>query len=191
MMKVIQGLFLSILFLMLSPCALSQMVIDTSDLGITAAVNNKLAANPDFGSAHIQVSTINGFVSLSGHLRNQAQIATATEITQATPGVKDVDVSQLHIKGSNSPLSMTDDLISAKIRGLIQQQKIFGDREMSEIPITVETSDGIVTLSGTAKNQKQIYAAIKLAQSISGVRQVKPDIQIESSSAMTSSSLSQ
>lgn len=172
--KIIKGIILSCIII--SSAAFSQTMTDTSDLGITAAVNNKLAANSSLNGGNIQVNTTHGIVHLSGNLNSQTQASIATEIAQSTPGVKDVDVSNLQIKGSSQPLS--DALITAKIKGLFLQQKLFGNKDIAAITIKVETNNGEVLLSGTADNNAQINTAIRLAQSISGVKNVKSTVQI-------------
>jgi hyperosmotically inducible periplasmic protein len=180
--KIIKGFILSCMIIF-SSAAMSQTMTDTSDLGITAAVNNKLAANAALTGGNIQVTTTNGIVHLTGNLNSETQATTATEIAQSTPGVKDVDVSNLQIKGSSQPL--TDALITAKIKGLFLQQKLFGNKDIAAMTIKVETNNGQVLLSGTADNNNQIDTAIKLAQSISGVKNVKSTVQISGTTTTT------
>ena len=77
----------------------------------------------------IKIKTVNGVVNLSGNVDSDTQANTATELAQSTAGVKDVDSSNLTIKGSEHPVA--DAAITAKIKGMFIQQKLFGDKDIS------------------------------------------------------------
>ncbi len=115
-------------------------------------------------------------VNLTGNVDSDSQASTAIEIAQSTAGVKDVDTSKLTVKGSQQPVA--DSLITAKIKGMFVQRKLFGSQDIAAMSIKVETDNGIVTLTGTADNQNQIENAIAIAKSISGVVDVKSSVQI-------------
>lgn len=148
----------------------------TSDSDITAGVKNKISAESSLSDASINVSTSNGVVALSGKVDSKNQATTATQLAQSTPGVKDVDSSNLNVKESDKPLK--DDIITAKIKGLYIQQKLFGDKDVAAMGIKVETNDGVVTLSGSADNQVQADNAVSIAKSVAGVKEVKSNIKV-------------
>lgn len=73
----------------------------------------------------------------------------------------------------------SDALIAAKIKGLFVREEIFGKKDTSSpMAISVETKDGVVTLTGTAKDPKQLAQAVTLAKSVDGVKDVKSMVTI-------------
>ncbi len=68
----------------------------------------------------------------------------------------------------------TDARITATIK-----TKLFGEPGMPAMRINVDTSDGVVTLSGTANSLAQVTTAIQLAAATGGVRRVISTIQVK------------
>ncbi|MDX1901672.1 MAG: BON domain-containing protein [Gammaproteobacteria bacterium] len=147
-----------------------------TDTSITNTVNTTFESSNALKGSKINVSTLNGVVSLSGDVNSNDQAYTAVSLAQSIPAVKDVDASRLTVKGSQHLLS--DSLITAKIKGLFIQEKIFGDKDIATLSIHVETNNGVVSLSGTADNQTQIDTAKTIASAVSGVKDVKTNVQI-------------
>ena len=58
------------------------------------------------------------------------------------------------------------------------QSKLNEDSGLQGKPITVQTSDGVVTLSGTVENDAQRTAAARYASGIPGIKQVVNNLQI-------------
>ncbi len=82
------------------------------------------------------------------------------------------------VKNETSSNLAEDSAITAKVKGMFVQKKLFGDKDIAAITISVETTDGKVLLSGTADNQEQIDNAIKIAKSIEGVKSVQSTVTI-------------
>jgi hyperosmotically inducible protein len=154
----------------------SYVFAQSSDSTITSDVKNRIAADKSLEGTNVIVKTTNGVVTLSGTVASETQATKATEVVQSLNGVKDVDTSHLKVKDSQQPL--TDAFITAKIKGIFIREKLFGDKDIAAMGITVETNNGIVSLGGTADSQVQANNAIKLARSVSGVKNVKSSIQI-------------
>lgn len=147
-----------------------------SDSAITSTVKAKITTDNSLSGTAINVATNNGIVSLSGNVGSDTQASIAIELAQSSPGVKDVETINLSVNGNNQPIS--DIIITAKIKGMFIQQKLFTDKDIASMSIKIETNNGIVSLSGTADNQTQVNNAIKIAESISGVKKVKSTVQI-------------
>jgi hyperosmotically inducible protein len=156
--------------------SMAQTTVVVPDANITTIVKNKLDADKSLANTKIDVKTSQGVVDLSGNVSSNTQAATATELAQSMIGVKDVDTSHLTVNDSQQP--MADAFITAKIKGSFIQQKLFGDKDIASINISVETNDGIVSLSGFADNQKQISNAIIIAKAVVGVKDVKSTIVV-------------
>ena len=60
------------------------------DATITARVKTVLLNDQQIAATKIDVTTVNGIVTISGTVRNRADEARAIELARQTPGVKDV-----------------------------------------------------------------------------------------------------
>src|ERR1700704_2542209 len=58
------------------------------------------------------------------------------------------------------------------------QNKINADSGLQDKHLTVQTANGVVTLSGTVDNEGQRTAASRYASSVSGVKQVVDNLQV-------------
>lgn len=175
-MKLIKFLWLSLALVMLT---LSQSVFaKTTDAEITSSVETKIAADNTLSGQDIKVSTKNGVVSLTGTVENNAQAGQAVELASSVSGVKDTKVTDLKISES-SEQPFADTAITAKVKGTFIREKLFGDKDVSAMGVSVETTNGIVHLSGTVDNRTQADNAIKLARSVSGVKKVESTIEVK------------
>ena len=68
----------------------------------------------------------------------------------------------------------TDSTITAGL-----QQKIASNDNLKNQSVIVATNNGVVTLTGTVENQDQVNLAVKLAKSVSGVKDVISTITIK------------
>ena len=176
-LKVLFQLSIVIISLLLGTYTFSQPV--PSDAELLSTVKNKLAMESSLTGTTIVVTANNGIVTLTGDLNSNEQADTATQMAESIPGVKDVDTSKLTVNGTTQPAS--DNLITAKVKGKFLQQKLFGDKDIAAITITVETRDGVVTLGGTVDNQDQAKNAATMAKSVTGVKDVQSNIQVSNS----------
>jgi hyperosmotically inducible protein len=71
--------------------------------------------------------------------------------------------------------SSPDALITTKIKA--EHAK---DKDVSATRISVDTNNGVVTLSGTAKSKAEADKAVQLARNVKDVKSVKNNIKIES-----------
>jgi hyperosmotically inducible protein len=128
-------------------------------------------------SLGISVETKEGVVTLTGNTKTEAELASAIELAASTPGVKDVNASGLKVEGSTQPF--TDAIITAKVKGTFIREKLFGDKLDSVSTVNVETKQGVVYLSGTLKTADEVQNALKLAQTVDGVKRVESAINVK------------
>lgn len=64
--------------------------VDLDDVGITAALKTKFAADPDVGAFEIDIDTKDGVVTLSGDVEQAGAVEQAVAIAQAQDGVVEV-----------------------------------------------------------------------------------------------------
>lgn len=146
------------------------------DTAISASINTKLGLNKNLSHYDIDVSTNGGIVTLVGKVNSENEVSSVIEIAASTTGVKSVDASKLTAIKSDHPL---DDIeITSKIKGTFIREKLFGDKDIAAMTITVDTKNGVVYLSGMADNPTQAQNAVKIAQSIAGVTRVESSIAV-------------
>lgn len=149
-----------------------------SDTAITGVIKAKIAADQTLSNTTIDVSTNNRVVKLSGSVKTDSDASELIQISQSVRGVNDVDTANLKVEDSSQPF--TDMVITSKVKGLFIRERLFGKTDVPVMSINVETNNGIVSLTGTAESQKQADAALKLAQSVSGVKTVQSRVKIVS-----------
>lgn len=92
-LSLVSGLLLIFAFSAHSFANAGQAVVDT---GITTEVKilifgDKLTGNEHFNPLHVHVTTVDGVVTLTGHVKTDADKAKAAELAQKAKGVKSVD----------------------------------------------------------------------------------------------------
>ncbi len=81
-------------------------------------------------------------------------------------------------KAQDAGRVIADSTADARITAEIKT-KIFSDRDLSALSISVSTTDGRVTLSGTTSSPENIAKAVQLAMNTPGVREVVSTIQVK------------
>jgi hyperosmotically inducible periplasmic protein len=171
------AIFLSVLMLFSADAFTQDLAGVLDESTVTTKIKAKIAAEKSLSVFNLGVTTTNGVVTLTGTVNSDADASKAIEIAESTDGVKDVDASQLAITQSTQPL--TDVAITAKIKGLFIKEKLFGEKDIAAMGITVETNNGVVYLTGNADNSQQIKNAIKIAGSVSGVKKVDSRVELK------------
>jgi hyperosmotically inducible protein len=144
------------------------------DSGITAKAKAALVDDEAIKSTDISVKTHQGVVTLSGFVASQDQAEKAVALVQKIEGVKSVS-DKLHVKDSkNASLKgyAGDTATTSEIKA-----KLLADDIVPSRNVKVETTDGVVQLSG---NQAQSDRAEKIAKAIEGVKSVKNDLKVKS-----------
>jgi len=150
-----------------------------SDTAITTAVKAKLAANSVTKAMSISVKTEKGMVWLSGAVSSDTEATTAVELANSVDGVKDVNEDNLKVNGSDDMTqAMKDAYITAKVKGLFMREKMM-NTDMPAMGVKVETTNGVVYLSGDVDSKTQVHKAMKLAKSIKGVMDVKSTLKVK------------
>ncbi|HMB55692.1 MAG TPA: BON domain-containing protein [Arenimonas sp.] len=78
--------------------AYEESATPVTDTWITTKVKAELLANETVKGLDINVSTVNGVVTLAGVLDSKAQVETAISVTKGIKGVTRVDTKALKIK---------------------------------------------------------------------------------------------
>ena len=73
---------------------------------------------------------------------------------------------------------VADSAITTAVKSKLIEKKVFTKEDISAMSIHVETTIGVVYLSGNANNHTQIRNAVRVAKSVKGVKNVKSNIMI-------------
>ena len=146
------------------------------DSTITAKVKAALVDHESIKSTDISVKTEQKVVTLSGFVESQAQAEEAVKVAKEVEGVTSVS-DKLHVRdGKEQSVKgyAGDTVTTSEIKA-----KLLADDIVPSRNVKVETTDGLVQLSGTVKNQAQSDRAESIAKAIDGVKSVKNDLKVE------------
>ncbi|WAT00234.1 molecular chaperone OsmY [Rouxiella chamberiensis] len=146
------------------------------DSATTAKVKSALVDDKAIKSTDISVKTDNGVVTLSGFVGSQAEAEQAVAVATKVEGVKSVS-DKLHTKDS-SKQSVKGYAGDAATTTSVKA-KLLADDVVPSRMIKVETTDGVVQLSGTVKDQAQSSRAESVAKTVDGVKSVKNDLKVQ------------
>ncbi|QEW33686.1 molecular chaperone OsmY [Erwinia billingiae] len=147
------------------------------DSGVTAKVKAALVDNDAIKSTDISVKTHSAVVTLSGFVPSQDQAELAVAAAKKVEGVKSVS-DKLHVKDSTKASVSGyagDTATTSEIKA-----KLLADDIVPSRNVKVETTNGVVQLSGTVKSQAQSERAESIAKAIDGVKSVKNDLTVKS-----------
>ncbi len=113
-----------------------------------------------------------GVVSLQGEASSLAEKELTTEYAKDIDNVKEVKNEMTIAKTPPAPDSTVSDKIDdASITAQVKST-LFSHRSTSSLHTAVSTADGVVTLSGNAKNDAEKSLVTKLVTDINGVESV-------------------
>lgn len=144
------------------------------DSAITAKVKAALVDHENIKSTDISVKTDQKVVTLSGFVESQAQAEEAVKVAKGVEGVTSVS-DKLHVRdGKESSVKgyAGDTATTSEIKA-----KLLADDIVPSRKVKVETTDGVVQLSGTVDSQAQIDRAESIAKAVDGVKSVKNDLK--------------
>jgi len=143
------------------------------DSSITAKVKAALVDADDIKSTDISVETEKNVVTLSGFVESQAQAEKAVAVAKKVEGVTSVS-DKLHVRDGKEQSAKGyagDTATTSEIKA-----KLLADDIVPSRKVKVETTDGVVQLSGTVDSKAQSDRAESIAKAIDGVKSVKNDL---------------
>jgi hyperosmotically inducible periplasmic protein len=151
------------------------------DSALTASVKTALMADDTVRSFDLNVETNNGVVQLSGNVISQAQIDQALQVARGVSGVREVE-NRMTIQpaaasaGGSSTLgtAVDDTAITARVKSAL-----LAESDVSGLAISVETSNGVVQLTGDVDNQAQIAKAEQIARAAEGTKSVQNQLKVK------------
>ena len=180
-MKILNLTKACFLILLFSFCQFSYAEIPSvSDTALVSTIKEKFSEDKMLSDLNINIASKEGVVTLSGKVNTDAEADKLIQIAETTPGVTDVITSELTAKESKR--AMSDTTITAKVKAKYLSEKVFGDKDISLLGVNVETTNGIVYLSGMVDTQEEADNAVKFAKEIRNVKKVESKLEIKQSS---------
>lgn len=146
------------------------------DSTITAKVKAALLDNESIKSTDISVKTDKKVVTVSGFVQSQAQAEAAVAAAKTVEGVASVS-DKLHVRDSKESSIKGyagDTATTSEVKA-----KLLADDIVPSRNVKVETTDGVVQLSGTVESQAQSERAESVAKAVEGVKSVKNDLKVQ------------
>lgn len=151
---------------------------ENSDAWIAMTVKTVLMFHRNVSGTKTNVEVKNGIVTLRGQATSEAQKELTTEYARDVEGVKEVKNDMVVEKTGKSAVetineTVDDVSITAQIKIALLMH-----RSTNVLKIKVTTKDGVVTVSGVAKNGAEKDLVTKLIQNIDGVKSLKNEMTI-------------
>jgi osmotically-inducible protein OsmY len=154
-----------------------------SDTWISMKVKTALLFHRNVSGSGTDVYVKDGVVSLRGEATSQAQKELSTEYAKDIDNVKEVKNEMTIAKTPAKPgETMGDKIDDASITAQVKSS-LLAHRSTSALKTKVETTDGVVTLSGIAKNDAEKSLVTKLVTDINGVISVINNMTVEVTAA--------
>jgi hyperosmotically inducible protein len=143
-----------------------------SDSWLAAKVKSALLFHRNVRATRTDVNVKDGVVILSGEASSLAQKELTTEYAKDVEGVKEVKNEMTIAKTPAKPAETIGEKIDdASITAQVKSS-LMSHRSTSALKTKVETADGVVTVSGIAKNAAEKSLVTKLVNDIEGVSKV-------------------
>lgn len=151
-----------------------------SDAWLMTKVKTSLLFKSSVSGFATEVDVKDGIVTLGGEADSQAQKDLTTEYAKDIDGVKEVKNEMTVAKSpkKSDGKTMGEQIDDASITALAKSTLLY-HRSTSGIKTKVTTSDGVVTLSGSAKNEAEKDLAAKRVSDVSGVKEVVNNMTVQ------------
>ena len=149
-----------------------------SDGWITTKVKTALLFHRNVSASGTTVYTKDGVVTLQGEAKSLAQKELTTEYAKDIDNVKEVkNEMTIAISPAAPDATIGDKIDDASITAQVKSA-LLSHRSTSALHTGVSTTDGVVTLTGAAKNEAEKSLVTKLATDINGVTSVVNNMTI-------------
>jgi osmotically-inducible protein OsmY len=145
---------------------------EESDTWIRAKVRSMLALHRNVSGSKTQVDIRDGVITLRGVATSEAQKELATEYAGDVKGVLRVtNVMTVISAAATAPDTASETIDDASITAQVKLA-LRSHRSTGSLDTKVETTNGVVTISGIARNEAEKTLVTKLATDIIGVKSV-------------------
>jgi hyperosmotically inducible periplasmic protein len=149
---------------------------DQPDSWITAKTKVALMTTEGIHTAHLNVDTVKGIVTLHGQVPTAEQKAKAQDVAMKVDGVKVVkNLLQVVPSSERKVVDKSDDQIKKALDTAFDNHKVLKD---SGIKIA-SVNNGVVLLSGTTKSHTAYVQSVEVADAVPGVKRVSSEVVLE------------
>ena len=150
-----------------------------SDTWISMKVKSALLFHRNVSATGTKVYVNKGIVTLQGEASSQAEKELTTEYARDVDNVKDVkNLMTIATTPASASETVGDKIDDASITAQVKSS-LMSHHSTSALKTGVETTDGVVTVSGIAKNDAEKSLVTKLVTDINGVTSVINNMTIE------------
>lgn len=150
-----------------------------SDAWIGMKVKSALLFHRNVRATKTDVNVKDGIVTLTGEASSEAQKELSTEYARDIDNVKEVKNEMTVANAPATPVETTGEKIDdASITAQVKTS-LMTHRSTSALKTKVETTDGVVTIGGIAKNAAEKSLVTKLVTDVNGVSSVVNKMIIE------------
>ncbi len=150
---------------------------EKSDRLIEFQVRSALLYHRSVSGIRTTVSAQDGLVTLTGVATSQAQRELTTEYAKDIEGVKEVK-NEMIVSETPPARTFSEVVDDASITAQVKSA-LLTHRSTSSLKTRVATREGVVSLSGEAKNQAEKDLVTKLATDIHGVKDVANNMTVK------------
>lgn len=151
---------------------------ENSDAWIGMNVKTVLMFHRNVSGINTNVEVKDGIVTLNGQATSEAQKELTTEYARDVDGVKNVKNDMVVDKSGKSTIEKVGETVDdVSITAQVKIALLF-HRSTNVLKIKVSTKNGIVTVSGIAKNSAEKELVTKLVQNIDGVKSLNNEMTI-------------
>lgn len=161
---------IAMLAVFISLPATAVMAAELSDIEITDAIENEMRFDPSVPLYAMDVSTVDGIVTLTGRVNDVISKERAARIARAVKGVRSV-VNRVDVEPW---IKRTDAEIQNDITTALTM-----DPATESYEVGVEVSNGSVVLTGNVDSWDERDLASKVAKSVGGVRALDNQINVD------------
>jgi len=154
-----------------------------SDAWISTKVKCALLFHRNVSGTGTTVYVKNGIVTLQGEASSLAQRELTTQYAKDVEHVKGVKNEMTIAQNPTTPDSISGDKIDDASITAEVKSSLLAHRSTSAIRTKIETTDGVVTVSGMARNAAEKSLVTKLVTDINGVSSVINNMTIEGAAA--------
>lgn len=135
------------------------------DPNLALAVKRAIAADPAIKNYNVNISTLDGVVTLSGEADSAAAKAQMGQAAQRVPGVTNVD-NRMNIRPAP-----TDSELEHRV-----QEALASDPEVNLRGVQMSVKDGVAIFSGRTGNHRETDRILTIALMVPGVKDVRSSI---------------
>jgi osmotically-inducible protein OsmY len=163
----------ALVLLCFAACSSTKPVsMQIDDAAIKTQILAKLSTNGKTNPFEIDVQVSEGVVHLAGMVDNREERALAEHEARSVDGVRRV-INDLRLGDQTAGQALDDGTITAKVKA-----KLAASAEINPFNVDVATAQGVVSLMGRVKTERQKEEAGRIARETEGVRSVRNLLQV-------------